>query len=577
MLFWRRPKILFIIFISGMVVLPILFVHPAFQLQEATNYDDITGEVSLDTRQTMEQVRQWLENGGIHLIRDSWGITYGPMSEDASDQLAIKSTIQVTKKRRWARDKVVTEKIHDYDAKVQRLKSAALALRKDNLSLAKQRLSRHYNSTYKQASNSQDDLSYMSNPQERILYGLMRYHRAYAQLQSAARNNGEDELLRDALYNLRRTVAATERLGYRGPRIAGGEYWGNGIPAWVGNDFNSEHGDIAMHHIYTNLATAYLRLLPVQDGYPFFSVQYLEREQKKYAYAEDQELGPHIQRLLSKCKSQGLKLPRPFLRLSQALHNLEAASRGISNREDTAIFHYMTGLILFHLTDYPQSQLNLQVPLQFFQKAIQASPTGSEVQRLAQKETVLILILLQRYDQAFSLLEALSTQDLNPIFQGPQKETLKHFQDFLLLGHIAQGDVSGFLAKSVERRGGLPEQNAAKLNQLYQILANGFFGQLPKAIYRAPVQAGSAIHFLEKENRIKEDPILNAAYANQCRGRLMQNPLVFINFHIQYWKIPGFVWTLIKLGFSLTILAMIVDAFFAHRRIARRLLTHGYN
>ena len=200
--------------------------------------------------------------------------------------------------------------------------------------------------------------------EETLIYALTRYNRAVALLHISDYQSKEGnettsaDYLRKALFDMRRAVGNFERLGARGLPNGDFGYWGDQAAAWDNVRLKPEDGDLPIKYAYANIGTIYLRIHDLDlkvpelnygpDGYkeyPEIDLPYLESMLDRYRYGAS-EIGSSVAICLRRCLQKGKDNLEPsFYRLTHALQNLEAASRGMME-ENNPRYYYLVASVL---------------------------------------------------------------------------------------------------------------------------------------------------------------------------------------------------------------------------------------
>jgi len=483
----------------GWLVFPLFFFHPAFRLTEVENE-----AVSVEMRPVLAAVAEVLEEEP-GLMADDWGAFY-PASGSVLVSLFLGN-----------------------EDVARNLNQAIEALRVGKASRALTMLLRYYNG-YSRSSwpNGPVMADHVPDDEmERILYALYRYNRAVALTALAETNSGPGnrgtDLLRRAFFDLRRTVYAVERLG--SVRDHEGSYWGLGVHAWEGHRLQAEHGDLPIYHVYSNLATLYLRIGDA-SGYPPTDLDYLRGEWRKYSYGDDDRLSPIMNALVRACLDGGERTPRRLFRLTMALHNMEAASRGLTGTAGEGRFTYTIGVLMTRLADYEQSGVTLDDAARYLLLARTQTPNDRPVHQLAGKELALIWIRQERLGEAMELIGTTEAGALEDAIRGPHREVARCFVDLLQLEHLAVGDLDRVMSHLDRRSRELGDETAIALQRrIVRALGRTYFRGLTRRLHTRPAKAGAVLQSLESNVRLEAHPVFYDTMREETRA-LRRNPLV---------------------------------------------------
>ncbi|MDJ0837933.1 MAG: hypothetical protein QNK37_15570 [Acidobacteriota bacterium] len=550
----RRLSCVWKVFLLALIGFPIFFFHPMFQNQELepVKMEDFNERAK---RRGLDLLAEFVRNHQEDL-RDSWGLMYGPSQFVEEEEFSSRTRV------------------------CQTLNKALTEMDADQLSIAKTRLLRFHNgydSQFIPGGNDNDLLP--ASETDRILYALFRYNRSVLLSDLAERNSRgprrEYGLLRRALFDLRRTVAATELLGQ--VRDNNGTYWGEGVPAWEGGRLLPEHGDLATYHIYTNLAVVYLRL-GKKEGYPGRTLGYLRREQLKYSYGDDDTLSPMITSLIGTCLKQGDDLPIGLFRLTMALHNMEAAARGMNGSNgDEDIFNYTIGILLAHLAEYEESGITLSDAARFHNHARRMSNPNREVYHLAAKEELLALLGADRLEEAGTLLEQIDLGELDAAIGGPDRERNRVFLDLAQFQNLLHGRLDPVKTYLERRRLELKDRTVINLHERAAYNLGRAYGAVLVSTLRehGTGRIAATLHLMEGQADMEHMIKLQHGIKDETRA-LKLDPRVTINLWMR--KHPDWQ-RQIRLGGYLALLlflAYLAWVYQSHRKVARRILHSEY-
>lgn len=545
------------VLLFGCFFFPWLLFSSAFQTGSTLTVEETIGSSPLLMNSALRDFQKYLATAEGQAVFDTWGLVYPP-----SEKVSVSAFDR--------RERVALE-----------LNDGIGYLRADRASLAVRSLRRYYASYMAGVRPGNGEVDELPERElDRLLYGLVRYNRAVALLALAETNsrghNRAYGMLREALYDLRRAVGAFEHMG--AVKEDSFQYWGSGRQAWEGVRLADIHGDLPMHQVYTNLATAYLRI-GGEDGYPWQTTSYLARERRKYAYGDDAQLAPIVHNLIDICLEQDNAVPLAMFRLVQALHNLEAARRGADNdRRGMAVFNYTIGLLLEHLARFPESGIARNDAIEFFRSAARLSKPDSVTLHLANKEQVLNLVMAGRHDEAALILGELDIGETELAIRGPMREQGLLFIDFAQFRHFADGNwtlaISHFERRLVEL-----ENPAARTahQRVVGLLGQAFFRDLAHRARQRPAhQIGGLIASLQQDERLMRIEPLAAAYRDELRGAFLLNPSVQTNLWLR--ADPGRVlWLRLS---SLVLLGLfglyLWWVYRSHQRLARQIILSRY-
>lgn len=418
-----------------------------------------------------------------------------------------------------------------------------------------------------------------------IAYALTRYNRSVVLMKMAEiLKDGDAKKLqfhRMALYDLRRSCGAFERLG-RGSSSSGG-YWGRDVMAWDGVRLNREDSGLPIHHVYANLALAYLRC-GSEPGYPQVQVRYMNREYQKYATGQT-ELSAVTSLLTQACIADGEPSFAKY-RLTMALQNLEAAGRGMQSGGE-ARFHYTIGLILAHLYRMQEGVVPEQAA-EFLEQAARGGQddAGNQIAIAAKRELALMYLAIERDDLFLNVMGELLPNDLRTT--GVQRKNIGrdiHFSDVALYGHLRRGSWD-LASEYIDFRRGELAGNLATKEQLErwetlcEAVISGSFHSLEDDLQHQ-WQAGEkpkVIGYLlgmNEEAALKPGTDLGKAY-RQVYNRFLLFPRTSLavlfdrNPHLKwiYWTLP---WVLLGL-----LVFYLYWVWSNHRKWANARLQSGY-
>ena len=540
----------------GLVLLAVAFFHPAFRLTKPPSLQELLAQPA-DLDDALALIGDYLNSDSGRRIRDNWGLQYPQSGKVLEDAFSSR------------RDPVAD------------LNLGIAYLENGRYTKARTALGRHHNRYIPEVKKGPpDDNKLPKREQGRVLYGLYRYNRAVALTALAETNSGGSlrvaPLLRQALFDLRKTVYAFESLG--AVRNNAGTYWGAGAAAWEGHALRPEHGGLAIHRVYANLAVVYLRL-GSESGYPYQLNDYLRREQNKYSWGDNAQLSPVVNRLIGLCTSSKNRVPLKMFRLTQALHNLEAASRGIEGLgEERDIFYYTIGVLLNHLADFDEAGIDPSQAGDFFKIAVQASSPERPAYHLAQKELALILLKQERWQEAMALFGELDLGEVEAAIKGPGAPTARLFSDIGLVTHFSTGNLNRVYSHLERRQHEIRDEDLMAVHrELLTVLATDYYrslkGRLKK--YNAADRAGFLAQ-MDGDPGFAKFPFMATAFEKACRDPLLRQPAVAINYELR--KNPStatMIWIVIWLLF-LGLCLYGAWVYTSHRKLARQILQSGY-
>ena len=411
-----------------------------------------------------------------------------------------------------------------------------------------------------------------------VLLALTRYNRGTAMMEMAAGYRAGDpkipDLLKQAIYDLRRAVGTFERLGRDGSGRQG--YW-QGRSAWQGTALRGEHAGFPIHHAYANLSIAYLRLYDKEPRYPESNPDYLRGQARKYA--DDQNrLSPIVSIVTQDALANWDNLKREQYRLILALQNLEASSRGMRD-EAEARFNYTIGLLLSHVNRRDAKHVNTGDAADYLEQAIRAGDDEAAV-AAARKELALLYLETGNQERLLGHLLALDAILLEDSLTGPRKSFGLLFTDLARAGDLARGDLKRVFNHLALRREAFRQNRLDPASQepheaIDQALADAFFIALRQRLTEVNVdRAGAIVHWLNGLADLDQFPRWRQAFEQHLmepeRTRYAVNLALRsgpVGFAAVFWA---------KIAVAVVLLAFWATFYWAHRRMALRLLRSQY-
>ena len=562
----RSAKTIGILSFMVLVLVVWMWRDPVFRKPGEQELTEYLAEKPLTMEGLSKPLGEALDSDLIDRIRDHWGYTF-----PASQKIDIATS---SLQRRASR---LNLGVDQYEA--GKLTSA----------LASWRFAyRAYPSTCTGNNQNESDAIPTEIEDELALYGLYRYNRAVSLLEMASSyRRGDAKIAANlclALYDLRRATGAFETLATEYTAPAGEKggrdpYWG-GLQAWEGGELLPEHSALPIHHVYANLAAAYLRIDESQS-YPQVFKSYMRKEAGKYADSQS-ELSAAVSILTQSCLDDK-NLGRTKYRLTMALQNLEAASRGMSRAGD-ARFNYMTGLILSHL-----HQVDATVPpddaVKFLNLAARSleNPDWQAV-FAAQKELALIYLELANDARLIEVLAAIKPGAVEDGLSGPDRSYALLFTDIAQYASLARGDLSmvaEHLASRLEgfRQRGVDEDSEQHHHAITEVMLRSFFKDLVKRFGKLSDQGREAdvcrwIQDLEKGDLFAGDSVLEDAWAAHGYPAVKYRYSIGLWLHHQPGRLTFMRWLPFLL--VLVLAGYLYWCFRSHQRVARQMLRSGY-
>ncbi len=193
--------------------------------------------------------------------------------------------------------------------------------------------------------------------EQRILYGLIRYHQGVACLKLADAN-GIQPLTRDgfiaqAVLVLRRSLKHFQSLNRNGLDCGG--LLGEGV-AWDGMVLPPRYGSFPIRHVYAALGVACLRARSFGPGaYPRPDMDYMTEQRNTYGN-DTARLSACAVGYIDQClqaPAEAGKSPQyaSLWRLSMGLSNVGLGARNLAEDAVDPILHYTAGILLMALAD----------------------------------------------------------------------------------------------------------------------------------------------------------------------------------------------------------------------------------
>ena len=413
----RNPKIACVLIPLGLILIVNLIGCPAFRPPGEVDARAGLDRQPLTAPDLPKKLRKVLDRPQWRDMADSEGFIYGVSN--------------LLPPARWATSTLA-----------QDMNRAIGLAQQGSLPFALKHLERHHSAYPAKVTGTNGALAdEMPERREALVgYGLVRYNRAVVLMGMAELLDPRDlkrgQLLQRACYDLRRAVGAFERLG-KLDRYGGEPYWGRDVMAWDGFALEDVDSGLAIHQVYANLAMAYLRL-GNQEGYPGIERNYMAREARKYTTGQT-KLSGAVSLLIQSCLDDEALSLRKY-RLTMALQNLEAASRGMANAGEVR-YNYAIGLVLAQLYRLDEGVVPEQA-VGFLELAARSgnSGRGDGVAMAASRELALIYLELKRDGRFLTVLEDLTPAGL----RGNQSQTLSvkklHFADVAIYGLLRRGE-----------------------------------------------------------------------------------------------------------------------------------------
>ncbi len=562
------PKIALILILFLALAMWFLWFHPSMRLVTEISGDSARADLPLAMPGLTAELADYSRAELLPKIRDNWGYIYPPTGE-----VNLRDT-------RWS-------------GRERDLNSGIRELRLENLPRAFRYLNGAYNAYMDKVLGSNEGRldALPESENELLLYGLYRYNRAHGLLKMATSlregDSKREELLKKAIYDLRRSVGAFETLGDPRGRRAFAPYWGADIKAWEGTALEHDHGALPIHAVYANLSTAYLRIGDA-PGYPYVETGYLRGEQKKYAMSNSKLNGVVSLLVEDQLKTRQRNLMK--FRLTLALQNLEAAGRGMG-RHNEARFNYMIGIILSHLQAVDDS-VSYDDAIGFLQLAAQAPIGGDDEDAVhaAKKELALIYLELGNAAKAQTILLETDPDAVRDTIGGPDKAYGLLFTDIAQFGAYARGDLERVLNHLAFRRNEFQTTKTSdRVEQAHQdinqILAKHYFTALRKRLAAQRGQGRVAevaetLRQLDENQRLAQIPWMAESYRQYCEHPLKGRLLAGAGTRLNLWLKDNPGWRK-----SLRLLPWVLLAgFFAfpwwfyrsHARVAAKVFRSGY-
>ena len=557
----RTPRGAFIAAIVLFGLALFFALHPMFATARSARLESLLAQQPLPLNGFGSAVKNSLDEDQLFRVRDHWGFTYA--ASPKIDQAGF---------NRNRRREVIG------------LNEALTYLQQGDLPTAQVKLDEAYTNYYHGVDRDEIREDPLPNTQdELVLYGLYRYNRAFNYFQLTKNLRAEDarrlKLTRRALQDLRRTIGAFETLGSRD--IFNNPYWGSS-KAWQGVRLHKTgHGGFLIHHVYANLSTAYLRI-GNSSGFPGVVKTYMQSEHEKYKDSGS-ELSSVVSSLTQSC-TRG-SCTRAKYRLTMALQNLEAASRGMSNHSESK-FNYMIGLILCHLYPY-DSDLGFGNAITFLELAIDTAknPLAAPAQA-ARKELALIYLELDQDAELRTQLLELEPAPFRDLAQGPERNQNLLFTDMALYGYFARGELGRVFDHLQIRRS---EFKTARIDKkviedhesLLQAEAEVFFASLEQRFKQLiddgrVAEVGALLHQLDGDIKLTSDPILARAYTSHCRDLLATREQVKVSLQLVQKAWLNIIVTILPALLALLALALLARFYLSQRRMALGMLKSSY-
>ncbi|CAN2042888.1 hypothetical protein GMMP15_90026 [Candidatus Magnetomoraceae bacterium gMMP-15] len=456
----KHIKIALLITLLIISMMIILF-HPVFKTNSDTTLSSLLSQKPLEMKNVPVEFKGLLEDSYSMKknIYDNWGFIYPP-------------------------SKPVTADYSDYSDQIKMLNQAIDYLKKDKIMIALKSLKSYYSAYSFHSKNTNNEIdSWPNNSTELMIYALTRYTRGIILLKLSdiyCENKKErKKFLMDAVYDLRRSVGVFERLGVLDSNNSTFfKYWGLELHAWDGVSLKREDGDFPVHWAYATLADAYLRIKNLR-GYPPVNLNYLRKQRKKYSLG-DTGISPLVEDFIDICLKKGKKTSISRYKLTHALHNLEAASRGLSD-ENTSQFNYLIGIILRNLgsitKEADRSKIYQHARI-YLQKAIDSN--NDEIKNASSKELILTYIEMKNFREALRELKALDDPlKIRASIIGPYKNYGLLFTDLAQYGNFSKGDLEKVIDYNYLRE---KEINGNEIKEFHKkiisLLAENFFSDL---------------------------------------------------------------------------------------------------
>jgi len=555
----RRITVVFIVLGFNIVVVCVLFLL-LFLKTETTTLKNYLEKDPLLLENTPDELWNLLQSssGISDYLYDSWSFSFEP-----SDFLRLFGT--------------------ELEIKARNLNDAIRLISEGSYSEAEKRLSTYYHnypdyvSVFSTTHSNDDPLP--SEKRELAFYSVYLYHRGIVSLERATKyyrnNKDKDDLLKRALYDLRRATGAAEKLGMDG-------YWQN-QQAWENVSFDLELGNLPVYKIYAALSTAYLRIKD-SKGYPPLRLNYLIKMNRRYSLG-DIGISPITRKFIEIVVSEDKRNAERY-RLTHALHNLEAASRGLTEKGIPKM-DYLIGIVLMHLGKMSKDNLKNETydfSIKYLSRVLDNLDTLTDpgekgmLHDAVRRALVLIYLELKNNDKVLELLsemDPLQTRGSLETIIGNRMNYELLFTDIAQYANFSKGNIEHINYYEKLRKQEINDNKHENFhNKIMNILAQNFYSSLEARFYSASFSEishlGSVLSIWTNDYKynglnIISDPI---SHMNVPFG-------VLFSLSIHYYQLKPIV---IFLSFILVIISTLYFywVYISHKKIAKRIFESGY-